>query len=76
MLTKAGREHNVDVDLLASLVKAESGGNPHAVSRTGARGLMQLMPATAANWAWTTAFSRAESARRNGLSRRAADPLP
>jgi len=48
MLAKAGREHNVDVDLLASLVKAESGGNAHAVSRTGARGLMQLMPATAA----------------------------
>jgi soluble lytic murein transglycosylase-like protein len=49
MLTKAGHEHNVDVDLLASLVKAESGGNAHAVSRTGARGLMQLMPGTAKN---------------------------
>jgi hypothetical protein len=48
MLLKAGTEHNLDVDLLASLVKAESGGNTHAVSRTGARGLMQLMPGTAA----------------------------
>jgi soluble lytic murein transglycosylase-like protein len=47
MLNKAGHEHHVDVDLLASLVKAESGGNAHAVSRTGARGLMQLMPSTA-----------------------------
>jgi hypothetical protein len=47
MLTKAGHEHNLDVDLLASLVKAESGGNAHAVSRAGARGLMQLMPSTA-----------------------------
>jgi soluble lytic murein transglycosylase-like protein len=47
MLTKAGGEHNVDVDLLASLVKAESGGNVRAVSRAGARGLMQLMPGTA-----------------------------
>ncbi|MFY9852245.1 MAG: lytic transglycosylase domain-containing protein [Terracidiphilus sp.] len=47
MLNKAGHEHNVDVDLLASLVKAESGGNAHAVSRAGARGLMQLMPSTA-----------------------------
>jgi len=37
----------VDEDLLASVVKAESGGNVHAVSRTGARGLMQLMPGTA-----------------------------
>jgi soluble lytic murein transglycosylase-like protein len=48
MLMKAGDEHNVDVDLLASVVKAESGGNARAVSRTGARGLMQLMPGTAA----------------------------
>ena len=47
MLAKAGGEHNLDVDLLASLVKAESGGNAHAVSRSGARGLMQLMPGTA-----------------------------
>ncbi|MGB6686696.1 MAG: transglycosylase SLT domain-containing protein [Terracidiphilus sp.] len=47
MLSKAGREHNLDVDLLASVVRAESGGNARAVSRTGARGLMQLMPATA-----------------------------
>jgi len=48
MLVKAGSDHNLDVDLLASLVKAESGGNARAVSRTGARGLMQLMPGTAA----------------------------
>jgi soluble lytic murein transglycosylase-like protein len=47
MLTKAGSEHHLDVDLLASLVKAESGGNVHAVSRAGAQGLMQLMPSTA-----------------------------
>jgi soluble lytic murein transglycosylase-like protein len=47
MLNKAGHEHNLDVDLLASLVKAESGGNARAVSRAGARGLMQLMPSTA-----------------------------
>lgn len=47
MLSKAGKQHNLDVDLLASVVDAESGGNPRAVSRAGARGLMQLMPATA-----------------------------
>ena len=47
ILTQAGAAHNLDVDLLASVVKAESGGNPRAVSRAGARGLMQLMPGTA-----------------------------
>jgi soluble lytic murein transglycosylase-like protein len=47
MLARAGREHNLDVDLLASLVKAESGGNPRARSQAGAQGLMQLMPQTA-----------------------------
>ena len=47
MLTQAGRAHNLDIDLLASVVKAESNGNTHAVSRAGAQGLMQLMPATA-----------------------------
>jgi soluble lytic murein transglycosylase-like protein len=47
ILSKAGTAHNVDEDLLASVVKAESGGNVRAVSRTGARGLMQLMPGTA-----------------------------
>jgi hypothetical protein len=48
LITKAGAQHNLDVDLLASVVRAESGGNIHAVSRTGAQGLMQLMPGTAA----------------------------
>ena len=48
MLARAGAEHNLDVDLLASVVKAESGGNSRAVSHAGAQGLMQLMPETAA----------------------------
>ena len=47
MLVRAGHEHNLDVDLLASVVKAESAGNAHALSPAGARGLMQLMPQTA-----------------------------
>jgi soluble lytic murein transglycosylase-like protein len=47
MLSHAGAAHNIDEDLLASVVRAESGGQVRAVSRTGARGLMQLMPGTA-----------------------------
>ena len=42
ILARAGTEHNLDVDLLASVVKAESGGNARAVSHAGAQGLMQL----------------------------------
>ena len=47
MLTRAGAVHNIYADLLASVMKAESNGNARAVSRAGAEGLMQLMPATA-----------------------------
>jgi soluble lytic murein transglycosylase-like protein len=48
LLASAGAEHDLDVDLLASLVHAESGSQVHAVSAAGAQGLMQLMPGTAA----------------------------
>jgi soluble lytic murein transglycosylase-like protein len=47
LLHQAGAEHHLDPDLLASVIHAESDGQTRAVSRTGARGLMQLMPATA-----------------------------
>jgi hypothetical protein len=63
MLAKAGREHNLDVDLLASLVKAESAGNARAVSSAGARGLMQLMPGTAANLGVEDSFKPDQNVR-------------
>jgi soluble lytic murein transglycosylase-like protein len=63
MLASAGQEHNLDVDLLASLVKAESGGNARAVSRAGARGLMQLMPSTAAGLGVKDSFRPEENVR-------------
>ncbi len=44
---EAARLENLDPRLVASLVTVESGWNPTAVSRKGALGLMQLMPATA-----------------------------
>lgn len=56
MLARAGSAHNLDVDLLESLVKAESGGNPRAVSPAGAEGLMQLMPATASGLGVSDSF--------------------
>jgi soluble lytic murein transglycosylase-like protein len=56
MLAHAGAEHHIDEDLLASVVRAESGGQVRAVSRTGARGLMQLMPGTASQLGVDDAF--------------------
>jgi hypothetical protein len=38
---------NVDASLVSALIRAESNYQPRAISRKGARGLMQLMPATA-----------------------------
>jgi len=57
MLASAGGQHNIDSDLLASVVKAESGGRVRAVSRVGAQGLMQLMPATAQKLGVEDAFA-------------------
>jgi len=47
-ITAAAKKHGIDPALLAGLVKQESGFDPNAGSPAGARGLTQLMPATAA----------------------------
>jgi hypothetical protein len=41
------KKNDVDASLVSALIRAESNYQPRAVSRKGARGLMQLMPATA-----------------------------
>jgi hypothetical protein len=48
--------HHLDPDLINSVIHAESGFNPRAVSPKGARGLMQLMPQTASELGVTDAF--------------------
>ena len=61
LLAKAGKAHDLDVDLLASVVRQESGGNARAVSRAGAQGLMQLMPGTAVELGVGNAFAPGEN---------------
>jgi hypothetical protein len=47
LIEETARQHAVDPRLVKSVMLVESGFNPAAVSPKGARGLMQLMPATA-----------------------------
>jgi soluble lytic murein transglycosylase-like protein len=42
--------NSVPLGLVRAVVDAESKGNPYAISRAGAQGLMQLMPATQARY--------------------------
>jgi soluble lytic murein transglycosylase-like protein len=47
MIRIAAGRHGVPEQLVSAVIRVESGFNPRAVSRKGARGLMQLMPQTA-----------------------------
>ena len=46
-ISRSASFHRLDPDLIRAVIQVESGFNPSAVSPRGARGLMQLMPATA-----------------------------
>ncbi len=48
LVTKHARAHGVPAELVRAVMRVESCFDPRAVSRVGARGLMQLMPETAA----------------------------
>lgn len=47
-IDEAAHLYNLDPNLIRAIIRAESAFNPFAVSRAGAQGLMQLMPAVAA----------------------------
>src|SRR6266568_7214193 len=57
IVQEASNKQGVDSDFIHSVIKQESAGNATAVSRTGARGLMQLMPGTALQLGVLDSFS-------------------
>lgn len=56
IILEAARFHDVDAALVSAVIKAESDYDPRTLSNKGARGLMQLMPATATRFGVTNAF--------------------
>jgi len=49
LIKKAALKYDIDKALIKAIIMAESDFNPTVVSRKGAKGLMQLMPITAAD---------------------------
>lgn len=57
LIDRTSQRHNISRDLVAAVAQTESNLNARAVSSKGARGAMQLMPATAARYGLTPAQS-------------------
>ena len=56
IIIEAGRKWDVDAALISAVIKAESDYDARTVSHKGARGLMQLMPATATRFGVNNSF--------------------
>jgi len=61
LISEFSKKYQVDFALIKAIIRAESGFNPAAVSRKGARGLMQLMPETASRLNVSNSFNPREN---------------
>ena len=61
LVKKTAEVHRLDPLLVHSVIQAESGYNPYALSPKGAQGLMQLMPATARRFGVANSFNVAQN---------------
>ena len=60
-IAAAAKKHGVDEAIVRAIIHAESAFNPTALSRVGAQGLMQLMPATARRFGVSNAFDAGQN---------------
>jgi soluble lytic murein transglycosylase-like protein len=61
LVAGAARAHAVSPKLVVAVIATESHGDPTAVSRAGAQGIMQLMPATSLQYGVSNPFDPAQS---------------
>ena len=61
LIAEAAKRYRLDADLIRAVIRVESAFNPLAVSTAGAQGLMQLMPALAAELGVQNAFDPREN---------------
>ena len=61
LISDLSKRYQVDFALIKAMIRAESGFNPFAVSRKGAKGLMQLMPETASRMNVSNIFNPREN---------------
>jgi soluble lytic murein transglycosylase len=61
LIQEFSKKYNVDFALVKAMIRAESGFNPLAISRKGAKGLMQLMPETASRMNVVNIFNPREN---------------
>ena len=61
LISEFAKKYEIEFALIKAMIRAESGFNPNAISRKGAKGLMQLMPGTALRMNVSNVFNPKEN---------------